>query len=49
MKIEPNNIYNMNCLEGMKLIPDKSIDLILTDPPYGINEANGKNKKRNIR
>lgn len=23
-------------LEGMKLIPDKSIDLVLTDPPYGI-------------
>lgn len=24
-----------DCLEKMKLIPDKSIDLILTDPPYG--------------
>jgi DNA modification methylase len=23
-----------DCLEGMKLIPDKSIDLVLTDPPY---------------
>ena len=26
-----------NCLELMKNIPDKSIDLILTDPPYLIN------------
>jgi site-specific DNA-methyltransferase (adenine-specific) len=26
-----------DCLEVMKNIPDKSIDLILTDPPYGIN------------
>jgi len=24
-----------NCLEQMKNIPDHSIDLILTDPPYG--------------
>ena len=29
-----NTIYNMDCIEGMKLIPDKSIDLVLTDPPY---------------
>ena len=32
--IEINKIYNMDCLEGMKLIPDNSIDLIVTDPPY---------------
>lgn len=25
-----------DCLELMKSIPDKSIDLVLTDPPYGI-------------
>jgi len=25
-----------DCLEIMKTIPDKSIDLVLTDPPYGI-------------
>jgi len=32
---EPNiTIYNGDCLEIMKNIPDKSIDLILTDPPY---------------
>ena len=28
-----------DCLEVMKTIPDKSIDLVLTDPPYGINKA----------
>ena len=28
-------LYNGNCLEVMKSIPDNSIDLILTDPPYG--------------
>lgn len=26
----------MDCLEGLKLIPDNSIDLIVTDPPYKI-------------
>ena len=29
------DIRNGDCLELMKTIPDKSIDLILTDPPYG--------------
>ena len=33
--IEINNIYNMDCLIGMKDIPDKSIDMILCDLPYG--------------
>ena len=30
-----NKIYNMDCLEGMKLIPDGNIDMILCDLPYG--------------
>lgn len=29
----------MDCLKGMKEIPDNSVDLVLTDPPYGINIA----------
>ena len=29
-----NKIICGNCLEVMKNIPDKSIDLVLTDPPY---------------
>jgi len=35
--IEPNNIYLGDCLDLMREIPDKSIDLVLTDPPYGID------------
>ena len=35
MKIEPNNIYLGDCLEIMPYIPDKSIDMILCDLPYG--------------
>ena len=26
-----------DCLEIMKWIPDKSVNLVLTDPPYGHN------------
>ena len=33
--LELNHLYNMDCLEGMKLIDDKSIDMILCDLPYG--------------
>jgi site-specific DNA-methyltransferase (adenine-specific) len=32
-----NKIHNADCLEFMKQLPDKSIDLVLTDPPYGID------------
>lgn len=31
-----NKIYLWDCLDLMKQIPDKSIDLVLTDPPYWI-------------
>ena len=34
--LEVNKIYNTDCLELMKQLPDKCIDLVLTDPPYGI-------------
>lgn len=30
------NLIHGDCLEIMKAIPDKSIDLVLTDPPYGV-------------
>ena len=33
--IELNKIYNEDCLEGMKRIPDKYVDMILCDLPYG--------------
>ncbi len=32
-----NKINLGDCLDVMRLIPDKSIDLVLIDPPYGIN------------
>jgi site-specific DNA-methyltransferase (adenine-specific) len=35
-----------DCLEKLKAIPDNSIDLVLTDPPYGIGETAEKNNSR---
>ena len=35
--IELNRIYQRDCIEGMRMIPDKSVDLIVTDPPYLMN------------
>jgi DNA modification methylase len=39
MDLELNKIYCMDCLEGIKLIPNKSVDLIFIDPPYGLNKT----------
>ena len=33
--IELNRIYNEDCLDGMKRIPDASVDCIICDLPYG--------------
>lgn len=32
--LDRNRIYNMDCVEGMKLLPDCSVDLTVTSPPY---------------
>lgn len=37
--LEINQIYNMDCLEGLKQLPDKSVDCIVTDPPFGCNAS----------
>ncbi len=31
-----NEIYNMDCIDGMKQISNSSIDLVITDPPFAI-------------
>ena len=47
--LELNKLYNMDCMEGMKDIPDKYFELAIVDPPYGIGAnkmqlGNGKRK-----
>jgi DNA modification methylase len=40
--IEINCVHNMDCLEGMKLLPDACIDLTVTSPPYDdLRDYNG--------
>jgi len=34
--MEINKIHNMDCIEGMKLLVDNSVDAVVTDPPYGL-------------
>jgi len=41
MTLELNQLCLMDCIDGMKEISDKSVDLIITDPPYGIRTNHG--------
>jgi len=36
--LEINKIHNMDCLQGLKQLPNKSVDCIITDPPYNIGK-----------
>ena len=41
-------MYNEDCLEAMKLIPDNAYDLAIVDPPYGLgNKLVDGNASRN--
>lgn len=40
--IEVNKISNEDCLEGIRKIPNESIDLIIADPPYNIEINNNE-------
>jgi len=40
-------IYCADCLDILPRIPDKAIDLVLTDPPYGINLDTSYKKFKN--
>jgi site-specific DNA-methyltransferase (adenine-specific) len=43
-----SEIYNLDCLVGMKDTPDRYYDLAICDPPYGIG-ADKKNAHSSIR
>lgn len=34
-------LFNMDCMEAMKQMPDKAFDLAIVDPPYGIGMDGG--------
>lgn len=35
-----------DCMDILKQLPDKCIDLVLTDPPYGMNYQSGRREQR---
>lgn len=37
--MKTNIIYNEDCVEGMKKLPDESVDLIITSPPYNLGKT----------
>lgn len=43
--MELNKIYNVDVLIGLKQLPDESVDLIITSPPYNKNGLNGSIKQ----
>lgn len=49
--LELNKIYKVDCIEGLKMLDDNSIDLIITSPPYnkaGFNGVHKRSKKNDI-
>ena len=32
-----DRIFHGNCIDGMDIIPDNSVDLVITDPPFAID------------
>lgn len=45
-EIKLNTIYNEDCLETMKRMPDNYVDLVLTDPPYGMSYVSSRRKRK---
>ena len=45
MKYEIDRVYNIDAFELIKELEDESLDLVLTDPPYGDNAGYGRKNK----
>ena len=41
-----SEVYNMDCVQGMKHYPDKFFDLAICDPPYGINVNHNMGRRK---
>ena len=35
-KLKANSFYNVDCMNVLRLMPDKYVDLAICDPPYGL-------------
>lgn len=47
--MEINKVHKMDCIEGLKQMSDSSVDLVLTDPPYGIGYYSNWSKDKDYR
>ncbi len=41
-----DQVFNMDALEGIKMLPDKSIDLVVADPPYNLGKDYGNDSDK---
>jgi site-specific DNA-methyltransferase (adenine-specific) len=46
MVLELNKIYCDDCINGMKSIPNESVDIIICDPPYNIGKDFGNDSDK---
>lgn len=44
--LELNRIYQRDCIDGIGMLPEKSVDLVLTDIPYGEVTKNGADRAK---
>ncbi len=44
--LESNKIHRIDAIEGLKRLPDASVDLVVTDPPYNIASKNRSTMQR---
>lgn len=47
--LELNRIYQLDVLDGLKLIPNNSVDLVICDPPYGIDFNSNRRKNSTLK
>lgn len=43
-----NTIHNLDCLDGFRQLPDNCIDVIVSDPPYGIDYQSQRKKDKSL-
>lgn len=46
LSLEQNQVYEEDCIKGMKKIKDNSVDIIICDPPYNIGKDFGNNSDK---
>lgn len=48
-QIKPNTIRNCDAYDGLRELPDNSVDMVIADPPYNISQDSLSIKRNNLR